>query len=324
MESKPRLLMTRRWPDAVESELRLRYNVTVDGDDRKLSAAELQQAMLDFDILCPTVSDRLDASILSVPEPRVKLIANYGAGVDHIDLAAAKTAGLAVSNTPDVLTGATAEIAILLMLMASRRASEGERELRDDRWLGWRPTHLMGQNLTGKTLGLIGFGRIGQATAALAARAFEMRIAYHAPRRATSEIEAATGARFVGSIEELVAAADVLSLHCRGGAETHHLVDARLLQRMKPSAILINTARGTVVNEADLAEALARRTIWAAGLDVYEREPVVSPALFDLPNVVLLPHLGSATLETRTAMGMRVVANVDRFWAGEELLDRVC
>jgi lactate dehydrogenase-like 2-hydroxyacid dehydrogenase len=316
--------MTRRWPDAVEAELRLRYDVTVDADDRKLSAVELGQAMLDFDILCPTVSDRLDASILSVSDRRVKLIANYGAGVDHIDLDAARAAGIPVSNTPEVLTEATAEIAILLMLMASRRASEGERELRDGRWEGWRPTHLMGQRLAGKTLGLVGFGRIGQATAIRAAKAFDMEIAYHGRRRAAPEAEAVTAARFVASLEQLAAEADVLSLHCRGGAETHHLIDKALLARMKPSAILINTARGTVVDEEALAEALAQGTIWAAGLDVYEREPAVAQRLLGLPNVVLLPHLGSATLEARTAMGMRVVANVDRFCAGEELLDRVC
>ena len=322
--SKPKLLMTRRWPEAVEAELRLRYDVSVDPEDRKLSAAQLQQAMLDFDILCPTVSDRIDAAILSVANRRVRLIANYGAGVDHIDLAAAKAAGLPVSNTPDVLTEATAEIAILLMLMASRRASDGERELRDGRWQGWRPTHLMGQSLTGRTLGLVGFGRIGQATALRAARAFGMEIAYHSRNRATPEVEAATDATYFGSLEELATKADVLSLHCRGGVETFHLIDKALLATMKPSAIVINTARGTVVNEADLAEALANGTIWAAGLDVYEREPAVTPALFDLPNVVMLPHLGSATLETRTAMGMRVVANVDRYIAGKDLLDRVC
>ena len=324
MAGRPRLLMTRRWPDSVEAALWKRCDVIVDADDAKLCAAQLRQAMLDFDILCPTVSDRLDASILSVPGARVKLIANYGAGVDHIDLAAAQAAGLPVTNTPDVLTESTAEIAILRMLMVSRRASEGERELRDGRWQGWRPTHLMGRSLAGKTLGLVGFGRIGQATALRAARAFGMKIAYFGPRRAAPEVEAATGARFVASLDRLAAEADVLSLHCRGGAETHHLIDAGLLARMKPSAMLINTSRGTVVDESDLAKALSRGTIYAAGLDVYEQEPAVHPALLDLPNVVLLPHLGSATLETRTAMGMRVVANVDRFMAGEPLLDRVC
>lgn len=324
MPERAKLLMTRRWPDAVEAELRKNHEVTVDPEDRKLSADDLRRAMLDYDILCPTVSDRLDAAILSVPGARVKLIANYGAGVDHIDLTAAEAAGIPVTNTPDVLTDATAEVAILLMLMASRRASEGERELREGRWKGWRPTHLMGQSLAGKTLGLVGFGRIGQATAARAAKAFDMKIAYHGRRRASPGAEAATGARFVASLEQLAAEADVLSLHCRGGAETHHLIDEALLRRMKPSAILINTARGTVVDEDDLAEALKKGTIQAAGLDVYEHEPAVHPALLELPNVVLLPHLGSATLEARTAMGMRVVANVDRFRAGEALLDRVC
>ena len=323
MAEKPKLLITRRWPEAVEVELRQRCDVTVDPEDARLGAAQLRQAMLDFDILCPTVSDRIDAGVLSVPDARVKLVANYGAGVDHIDLAAAKAAGLAVTNTPDVLTEATAEIAILLMLMASRRASEGERELRDGRWQGWRPTHLMGRSLAGLTLGLVGFGRIGQATAARAARVFDMKIAYHSRNRVAAEIKVAIGARHVASLEMLVAEADVLSLHCRGGAETHHLIDAALLRRMKPGAILINTARGTVVDEAALAEALRDGAIWAAGLDVYEREPAVTPALLDLSNVVLLPHLGSATIETRTAMGMRVVANVDRFLAGEALLDHV-
>lgn len=315
--------MTRRWPDAVEAELRMRYDVTVDPEDRKLTQAQLGDAMRTFDVLCPTVSDRIDAQVLSTPDRRVRLIANYGAGVDHIDLAAAKASGLSVSNTPDVLTEATADIAILLMLMVSRRAGEGERELRAGLWTGWRPTHLMGQSLAGRTLGLVGFGRIGQATAARAA-AFNMAITYYSRRRAAPGIEAVTGARYVASLDELVATADVLSLHCQGGPETFHLVDQALLARMKPSAILINTARGSVINEADLAQALASGVIRAAGLDVFEREPAVTPALLDLPNVVLLPHLGSATLGTRTAMGMRVVGNVDRFFANGDLIDRVC
>jgi lactate dehydrogenase-like 2-hydroxyacid dehydrogenase len=324
MADRPKLLMTRCWPDTVEAALWKRCIVTVDRDDVKLTEDQLRQAMLDYDIICPNVSDRIDASMLSAPGIRVKLIANYGAGVDHIDLAAAKAAGIPVTNTPDVLTDATAEIAILLMLMVSRRASEGGRELRSGRWAGWSPTHLMGRSLTGKTLGLVGFGRIGQATAMRAARAFGMRIAYTGRQRAAPEAEAETDARFVPSLERLAAEADVLSLHCRGGPETHHLVNARLLARMKPSAMLINTARGSVVNEADLAQALARGTIGGAGLDVYEHEPVVHPALLELPNLVLLPHLGSATLETRAAMGMRVVANVDCFLSGEPLPDRVC
>ncbi len=323
MAERPRLLITRRWPAAVEAALRIRYDLTVDLDDRPLASAQLREAMAQFDVLCPTVSDKIDSFILSTPGARVKLIANYGAGVDHIDLAAARTAGLPVSNTPDVLTEATAELAILLMMMTSRRASEGERELRGGRWSGWRPTHLLGQSLAGKTLGLVGFGRIGQATAARAVKALDMKILYHSRRQAAPEIEAETGARYMSSLDALAGEADVLSLHCHGGPETHHLVNGALLRRMKPTAILINTARGSVVDETALAQALAAGTIWAAGLDVFEREPKVAEALLGLPNAVLLPHLGSAVDDTRVAMGMRVVANVDRFFAGEELLDRV-
>jgi lactate dehydrogenase-like 2-hydroxyacid dehydrogenase len=318
-----RILLTRRWPDQVESALRARYEVVVDPDDRKLTADELREAMRAFDILCPTVTDRIDASILSVPDRRVRLIANYGAGVDHIDLAAARAAGLPVSNTPDVLTEATAELAVLLMMMVSRRAGEGERELRAGAWAGWRPTHLLGRSLRGKTLGLVGFGRIGQATARLASQALGVRIAYHGRRRAPAEIEAETGAVYVDTLGKLAAAVDVLSLHCPGGADNRHMIDRALLAKMKPGAILINTARGPLVNETDLAEAINSGHIWGAGLDVHEHEPAITEALLTLPNVVLLPHLGSADIETRTAMGMRALANVEHFLASGDLLDRV-
>ena len=323
MITRPRLLLTRRWPDFVEAELGRRYEVTVDPEDRKMDTAALQEAMLCFDVLCPTVSDTIDESVLSLPGASVKLVANYGAGVDHIDLGAAKAAGISVSNTPDILTEATAELAILLMLMVIRRAGEGERELRRGAWSGWRPTHRCGQSLAGKTLGLVGFGRIGQAAARRAARAFDMKICYHSRRRAPIEVEHSYGATYFESLRDLVAQADVLSLHCHGGAETFHLVDKALINQMKPGAILINTARGSVVRENDLAAALVSGRLAGAGLDVYEGEPTVTKDLLGLENVVLLPHLGSATEETRVAMGMRVVANIDRFFAGEELLDRV-
>lgn len=318
----PKILLTRRWPDAVEAHLRERYDVTVDPADRPLGVAELTEAMGRYDAICPTVTDRIGAAILAAPAPRVRILGNYGAGFEHIDLEAAKAAGIVVTNTPDVLTDATADLAILLMLMASRRAGEGERELRAGQWTGWRPTHLLGQGLTGKRLGLVGFGRIAQATAARA-RAFGLSIAYYSRRRADPSLEAATGAVHVASLDALAATSDVLSLHCPGGPATRHLVNADLLAQMKPTAILVNTARGSVVNEADLAAALTRGTIAAAGLDVFEGEPAVNPALTALSNAVLLPHLGSATLETRTAMGMRVAANLDRFFAGEAPLDRV-
>jgi lactate dehydrogenase-like 2-hydroxyacid dehydrogenase len=323
MNQTPRILLTRRWTDAVERHLAARYDVTLNETDMPLTAAQLRQAMHDYDALCPTVTDRIDAAVLNAPDRRVRLIGNFGVGYNHIDVAAARTLGIRISNTPDVLTDTTAELAILLLLMATRRAGEGERELRAGRWTGWCPTHMTGTSLAGKQLGLIGFGRIAQATARKAHAAFGMQIAYNGRRRADAGIEAQTGARFVESLDELVAGSDVISLHCPGGAETFHLIDAARLARMKPTAVLINTARGPVVDEAALAAALSEKRIAAAGLDVYEEEPRVHPALLQLENAVLLPHLGSATIETRTAMGMRVAANLDAFFAGQPLLDPV-
>jgi lactate dehydrogenase-like 2-hydroxyacid dehydrogenase len=316
---KPKILISRSWPEAVQQRLAARYDVTLNATDTPLTVDQLKTAMIQNDALCPTVSDKVPAEVLSTPDARVRIIANYGAGFEHIDLGAAKAAGVVVTNTPDVLTDATAELAVLLMLMTSRRAGEGERELRAGQWAGWRPTHLLGQSLAGKTLGLVGYGRIARATAQRAKAALGMDIAYYSRRRATDE----DGATYHESLESLAAASDVLSLHTPGGVETHHLVDAALLARMKPTAILINTARGSVVNEADLAQALSDGVIAGAGLDVYQGEPRVNPLLLAAPNTVLLPHLGSATLETRTAMGMRTADNLDAFFDGKPPLDRV-
>ncbi|WP_261937396.1 2-hydroxyacid dehydrogenase [Sphingomonas bisphenolicum] len=318
MSARPRILLTRRWPDIVEQRLAASYDVTLNEGDRPMDAVALAQAMCDHDALCPTVTDRVTRDILLVQGRRVGIIANYGAGYEHIDLAAAREAGLAVTNTPDVLTEATADIAITLMLMAMRRAAEGERELRAGDWTGWRPTHLVGQSLDGKLLGLVGFGRIARAVARRA-QAFGMRIAYHS-RRPAADMPADA---YYADLGALAQQADVLSLHAPGGAETRHMVDAALLAVMPAHAVLVNTGRGSLVDEGALAEALAERRIAAAGLDVYENEPHVHPTLIDLPNVVLLPHLGSATIEARTAMGMKVADNLDRFFAGEPLLDPV-
>lgn len=316
---KPKVLITRRWPKAVERRLADRYEVTLNATDTPMTLDALQAAMRKHDALCPTVSDVISSQVLGVTGARVAIIGNYGAGYEHIDLEAAKAAGLVVTNTPDVLTDATAELAILLMLMASRRAGEGERELRAGEWTGWRPTHMLGQSLAGKTLGLVGYGRIARATATRAKSAFGMQIAYHARRRADDE----DGAVYHSALESLARVSDVLSLHTPGGPATHHLIDAVLLQRMKPTAILVNTARGTVIAEDDLAQALTNGVIAAAGLDVFQGEPKVSAALLSAPNAVLLPHLGSATMETRTAMGMRVIDNLDAFFDGRPPLDRV-
>lgn len=316
------ILVTRKWPAEVESLLAERFGAVLNDADMAMTAAALGEAMTRHDVICPTVTDRITADMLDRPDRRVTLLCNYGAGVDHIDLDACRRNGVIVTNTPDVLTEATAEIAILLMLMAARRGDEGARELREGRWTGWRPTHMIGTQLAGKTLGLIGFGRIAQATARKA-RALGMDIVYHSRRRADPAIEQALDARFEGELGGLLAAADMVSLHMPGGAATERFIGAAELAAMKPTAILVNTARGSVVDEDALARALHAGTIAAAGLDVFVGEPNVAPALLDAPNLVMLPHLGSATREARAAMGMRAIANLDAWLAGDEPADRV-
>lgn len=318
----PRILLTRRWPEVVEARLRQSYSVTVADDDRPLSATSLACAMSDYDALCPTVTDRLGAEMFA-SSSRVRIIANYGAGVDHINLLSARAAGVVVTNTPDVLTEATAELAMLLILAVSRRAGEGARELCDGNWTGWRPTHLIGQGLGGRTLGLVGFGRIAQATAQRARRGFGMSIAYYSRRPAGPVVEDEFNARRCHTLDELVALSDVVSLHCPGGPETRHLINATVLAAMRPGSILVNTARGSVVDETALAAALQAGHLAGAGLDVFENEPRVSADLLACPNTVLLPHLGSATSNTRIAMGMKAADNLDRFFAGSPLLDQV-
>jgi len=322
VEKRPRLRVTRRLPSAVEQHLQARFDVRLNEEDVPLSRNDLLDAMTRYDAICPTITDRFDAEMIAAPGATVRLLANFGAGFEHIDLAAARRAGIVVTNTPDALSEATADLALILILMAARRAGEGERELRAGRWTGWRPTHMMGQDISGKTLGLVGFGRIAQATAARAI-AFGMRIRYHSRRPAPVDIEVALAASRAPSLDALAAEADILSLHVPASSETFHLVDERLLARMKPSAILINSARGSIVDEAALAAALGSNRLAAAGLDVFEREPAVHPDLATLENVVLLPHLGSATVETRTAMGMQAAANLEAFFAGREPPNRV-
>jgi lactate dehydrogenase-like 2-hydroxyacid dehydrogenase len=320
----PRILLTRRWPSEVEHYLSQRYDVTINEHDTPPDAAALRAALASYDAVCPTVSDKLNAEVLAAAGGgRVKILGNYGVGVSHIDLPSCKRLGIVVTNTPDVLTDATAEIAVTLMLMVARRAGEGERQVRDHKWDGWAPTRMVGGDVTGKTLGLVGFGRIGQATAQKAHHGFGMPVLYYSRKRASPEVEARTGGQHCASLDELLERADFVSLHCPGGAETRHLLNAARLDRMKRSAYLINTARGEVVDEAALAVALRDRVIAGAGLDVYEQEPRVPEAFLGLENVVLLPHLGSATLETRVAMGMRVAENLERFFAGLQPGDRV-
>ncbi|NMG43413.1 D-glycerate dehydrogenase [Aromatoleum toluvorans] len=320
--TRPRLILTRRWPAEVERALSERFDVRLNTEDRPFTRDEIRAALAACDALLATVSDRIDADALGTA-PNAKLIANYGVGYSHIDIDAARGLGIAVTNTPDVLTDCTADLAITLMLMVARRAGEGERELRSGNWTGWRPTHMIGSKVSGKTLGLVGMGRIARAVAMRAQHGFGMKIVFFNRSRVPAEALAGLAARQCDTVEEVLAQSDFVSLHCPGGAATRHLINAERLALMRRDAFLINTARGEVVDEAALVDALRSGTIAGAGLDVFEREPLVSEGLMTLENVVLLPHLGSATRETRVGMGMRVLENVEAFFAGRTPPDRV-
>ena len=316
-----RILVTRQWPAAVEQALQERFDVTL--QRAPLDVPQWRQALQDYDAICPCVADRITSDLFMGIKPRTRLLANYGVGYNHIDLAAVKAQGIVVTNTPDVLTDATADLAMTLMLMLARRAGEGERQLRRGEWQGWFPTHLMGAMVTGATLGIIGMGRIGLAMAAKAHHGFGMKILYHNRSRVSDPAIAAMKAEYCADMTDLLKRSDFVALHCRGGPDTRHLLNAERLALMQPHAFLINTSRGDVVDEAALIDALQAGRIAGAGLDVFEKEPAVPAALTALANVVLLPHLGSATLETRTAMGMRVLKNLDAFFAGKDVPDRV-
>ena len=321
--TKPRILVTRRWPSQVEAVLSERFDVTLNPDDTPLDAAQLHEALLTYDAVLPTVSDKLPAAIFDGGTIWTKILGNFGVGFNHIDIAAAEAKGVVVTNTPGVLTDCTADIAMLLLLSVARRGGEGERELRAGAWSGWRPTHLVGTKVTGKTVGIVGFGRIGRAFAQRCHFGFGMDVVFY-NRSAVDPMEAARhGAMQLPTIEDVLAVSDFVSLHCPGGAENRHLMNAARFAAMKPGAFLINTARGDVVDEAALISALEQGTIRGASLDVYEAEPNVPERLKTMENVVLLPHLGSATEETRTAMGMKVVENITAFFEGREPPDRV-
>jgi lactate dehydrogenase-like 2-hydroxyacid dehydrogenase len=321
--AKPRILVTRRWPQAVETRMAEVFDIDLNRGDSPLSAADLRNAMGYYDAILPTVTDRLPGMVFDQPKARTRILANYGVGFAHIDTEAAKTCGITVTNTPDVLSECTADIAMTLMLMVARRASEGERELRAGRWTGWRPTHLVGSKVSGATLGIIGFGRIGQAMAQRAHFGFGMKILVHNRSAVPAEVLARYSAVQVPTVEDLLPASDFVSLHCPGGAANRHLINSRRLDLMRPGAFLINTARGEVVDEHALAQALWFGTIGGAGLDVFEREPHVPEQLLGADNLVLLPHLGSATRETREAMGFRVLENLMDFFDGKTPRDRV-
>jgi lactate dehydrogenase-like 2-hydroxyacid dehydrogenase len=317
--TKPRVICSRKWPASVEAELQARFDVALNETDVTLSAAELRDALDKFDAVCPTVTDKIDAEVLAAPK-RAKILGQFGVGFNNIDITAAKAAGLVVTNTPGVLTDATADIALTLLLNVARRIHEGETMLRAGEWTGWRPTQLMGTSPQGKTLGIIGMGRIGKAMARRCFHALDMAVVFH---DAYPIDDPGVPARQLDTVEAVLQAADFVSLHCTGGGDNIHLIDAGRLALMKPTAYLINSARGDIVDEAALVAALQAGTIAGAGLDVFEREPAVSEALSGMANVCLLPHLGSATIETREAMGMTVVENLTAFFDGREPPNRV-
>jgi lactate dehydrogenase-like 2-hydroxyacid dehydrogenase len=318
----PVIVVTRRWPAPVEQELTRHFShVRLNTDDVPLGVDGLRAALEQADAVLPTVSDRLPAELFD-GDLRTRFLGNFGVGYNHIDTAAAAQAGIVVTNTPGVLTDTTADTAMTLLLMVARRAGEGEREVRAGRWTGWRPTHMMGADVTGKTLGIVGMGRIGMAVARRAHFGFGMPVVFYDPADFEPD-HGIPGARRVDSLAEVLADADFVSLHMPGGAQNTHLIDAAALATMKPTAFLVNSARGDVIDQAALIEALRSGMIAGAGLDVYEGEPEIPHDLLKLDNAVLLPHLGSATLETRTAMGMLVLANLRDFLAGRDPSCRV-
>lgn len=320
---KPTVLVTRRWPEAVEARLASDYDVTLNKADAPLSASDFRDALTRFDAVLPTVTDQIGPDSLDVPRPRTRIMGNYGVGFSHICERSARDLGVTVTNTPDVLSECTADIAMTLMLMVARRATEGEREVREGHWSGWRPTHLIGTKVSGKTLGIIGFGRIGQEMARRAHHGFGMKIIVQSRSPVDPEVLASYGATQVNSVEDLLPHCDFVSLHCPGGAANRHLIGARQFSLMKENAFLINTSRGEIIDEWALTQALMFDTIGGAALDVFDGEPRISPGLLECDNLVMLPHLGSATREAREAMGFRVLDNLADFFAGREPRDRV-
>lgn len=321
--AKPRVLLSRAWPAKVEAKMAEVFDLTLNKTDTPLGLDDFRKAFATYDAVLPTVTDRLSGAAFNLDRPRTKILANYGVGFSHIDTAHAARHQMVVTNTPDVLSECTADLAMTLLLMVARRAGEGERELRAGAWAGWRPTHMIGTKVSGATLGIIGFGRIGQAMAARAHFGFGMKILVQNRSAVAPETLARYNAVQVSDVDALLPQCDFVSLHCPGGATNRHLINARRLGLMRPEAFLINTARGEVVDEYALAQALWFNTIGGAALDVYEREPAISPELMGADNLVLLPHLGSATAQTREAMGFRVMENLVDFFAGRPPRDRV-
>ena len=321
-QNKPKVILTRKLPETIETRMRELFDTTLNDSDRGLSREELEAAVKTADVLVPTVTDKIDADLIAKAGNQLRLIASFGTGVDHLDLAAAKARGITVTNTPGVLTEDTADVAMALILAVPRRIAEGDALARSGQWQGWSPTGMLGHRINGKRLGIVGMGRIGEAVARRA-RGFGLSIHYHNRNPVHPDTEAELEATYWDSLDQMLARVDIVSVNCPHTPATNHLLSRDRLSLMQPSAYLVNTSRGEVVDEKALAELLAKRHISGAGLDVYSTEPDIPSALCNLPNVVLLPHIGSATIEGRLQMGDKVIINVQTFWDGHTPPDRV-
>ncbi|MEA1677621.1 D-glycerate dehydrogenase [Nitrospirillum sp. BR 11163] len=319
---KPLVIVTRKLPDVIETRMMELFDTRLSTDDHPMTPAELAEAVKVATVVVPTVTDRLDATVLAHAGPQLKLIANFGNGVDHIDLKAARERGIMVTNTPGVLTEDTADMTMALILATARRVGEGERLIRAGQWTGWGPTLMLGTRIWGKRLGIVGMGRIGQALARRA-RGFGLSVHYHNRHRVHPEIEQELEATYWESLDQMLARMDIISINCPHTPATYHLLSARRLNLLRPNSIIVNTARGEVIDENELTRKLAKGEIGAAGLDVFEQEPAINPKLLALSNVVLLPHMGSATIEGRQDMGEKVIINIKTFVDGHKPPDRV-
>ncbi len=319
---KPLVIVTRKLPEVIETRMMELFDTRLNESDAPWTKALLIEAVKAAEVLVPTVTDRITSSVLAHANPNLRLIANYGTGVDHIDVEAAYARGITVTNTPGVLTEDTADMSMALILAVARRLVEGERLARSGDWSGWSPTSMLGHRITGKRLGILGMGRIGSAVARRA-RGFGLAIHYHNRRRAPDELENELEATYWESLDQMVARMDVISVNCPHTPATFHLLSARRLKLLRPEAIVVNTSRGEVIDEAALTRMLRNKEIAGAGLDVFEHEPAINPKLRELDNVVLLPHMGSATIEGRIDMGEKVVINIKTFVDGHRPPDRV-
>ncbi len=321
---KPIVIVTRRLPETIETRMKELFDVRLSVDDHSMSKAELSALLKDTEaeVLVPTVTDMVDADVIAASEGKLRLIANFGAGTDHIDVNAAQKHGVTVTNTPDVLTEDTADMTMALLLAVPRRLMEGERLLRSGQWDGWGPTVMLGTRVSGKRLGIIGMGRIGQAVAERA-RTFGMSVHYHNRRRLHPSVEDALEATYWDDLDQMLPRMDIISVHCPHTPSTHLLLNRDRLSLLRPTSVVINTARGEVIDEDALADLLRERKIAGAALDVFQNEPKVNPRFLDLENVVLMPHLGSATVEARTEMGQKVLINIKTFVDGHRPPDRV-